>query len=193
MLTNDEKRYFKNKLIEEKNRIEDIIGLMNKNETIGEDAQNFSELSLYDNHTGDIGSEVTETSKSIALKNNEDRILAKVNNAIANIDNGSYGICKSCGREINKERLQFIPYAEYCVECQNSNSFQDRNEFDRFKEQSPFVADKYTAAPNPVEYYESVESFNQIDNIYEFGEDIDYSDVVDPLDNISNEYYKRTL
>ncbi|WP_294341600.1 TraR/DksA C4-type zinc finger protein [uncultured Clostridium sp.] len=193
MLTNDEKRYFKNKLIEEKNRIEDIIGLMNKNETIGEDAQNFSELSLYDNHTGDIGSEVTETSKSIALKNNEDRILAKVNNAIANIDNGSYGICKSCGREINKERLQFIPYAEYCVECQNSNSFQDRNEFDRFKEQSPFVADKYTVAPNPVEYYESVESFNQIDNIYEFGEYIDYSDVVDPLDNISNEYYKRTL
>ena len=193
MLTNDEKRYFKNKLIEEKNRIEDIIGLMNKNETIGEDAQNFSELSLYDNHTGDIGSEVTEISKSIALKNNEDRILAKVNNAIANIDNGSYGICKSCGREINKERLQFIPYAEYCVECQNSSSFQDRNEFDRFKEQSPFVADKYTAAPNPVEYYESVESFNQIDNIYEFGEDIDYSDVVDPLDNISNEYYKRTL
>ena len=64
MLTNDEKRYFKNKLIEEKNRIEDIIGLMNKNETIGEDAQNFSELSLYDNHTGDIGSEVTETSNT---------------------------------------------------------------------------------------------------------------------------------
>ena len=111
MLTNDEKKYFKNKLIEEKNRIEGIIGLMNKNETIGEEAQDFSELSLYDNHTGDIGSEVTETSKSIALKNNEEIILAKVDNAIQDIDNGSYGICKSCGKEINKERLHFIPYA----------------------------------------------------------------------------------
>ena len=193
MLTNDEKIYFRNKLIEEKNRIEGIIGIMNKNETIGEDAQDFSELSLYDNHTGDIGSEVTETSKSIALKNNEERILAKVDNAIEDIDNGSYGICKSCGKEINKERLEFIPYAEYCVECQKASSFHDRNEFDRFKEASPFVADTYTAAPNPVEYYQAVESFNQIRNVYELDEDVDYGDAVDPLDNISNEFYKRTL
>ena len=55
------------------------------------------------------------------------------------------------------------------------------------------MADTYTTASNPVEYYQAVESFNQIRNVYELDEDDDYGDAVDPLDNISNEFYKRTL
>lgn len=39
-----------------------------------------------------------------------------------NIEDGNYGICKSCGKHIPKERLEFVPYAEFCVKCQNEVS-----------------------------------------------------------------------
>jgi RNA polymerase-binding transcription factor DksA len=45
-------------------------------------------------------------------------LLARVNEALAEIDRGEYGICKTCGGTISSERLDFLPYVERCIECQ---------------------------------------------------------------------------
>lgn len=45
-------------------------------------------------------------------------LLERVNKAIEDIDKGTYGVCKSCGGPITKERLAAIPYAERCINCQ---------------------------------------------------------------------------
>ncbi|HZG55166.1 TraR/DksA C4-type zinc finger protein [Paenibacillus sp.] len=73
------------------------------------------ELSLYDNHPGDIGSEMFERGKDLALAELWEHQLEKAEAALARIDAGTYGHCLRCGEPIPLERLQALPSAEYCV------------------------------------------------------------------------------
>lgn len=43
--------------------------------------------------------------------------LQQVDDALARMDAGTYGICASCGRPIPDGRLEVRPFAEYCVAC----------------------------------------------------------------------------
>ncbi|MFV9509965.1 TraR/DksA C4-type zinc finger protein [Tepidibacillus sp. LV47] len=79
------------------------------------------ELSLYDNHPADIGSELFERGKDLALKENQKHILALIDDALTRIENGTYGYCLTCHIEIPKERLEAVPYAKYCIEHQTNN------------------------------------------------------------------------
>jgi RNA polymerase-binding protein DksA len=44
--------------------------------------------------------------------------LRNVTDALARIDSGSYGICTSCGGPVGEARLDALPSAELCIECQ---------------------------------------------------------------------------
>lgn len=43
--------------------------------------------------------------------------IQHLSNAITRMDNGSYGICQTCGESINPQRLQVQPAAENCIQC----------------------------------------------------------------------------
>ena len=43
--------------------------------------------------------------------------IQHLSNAITRMENGSYGICQTCGEAIAKPRLQVQPAAEKCIEC----------------------------------------------------------------------------
>jgi len=43
--------------------------------------------------------------------------LRQVDDALARVDAGTYGICANCGRPIPAARLEARPFAEYCVAC----------------------------------------------------------------------------
>ncbi|HEY5138840.1 MAG TPA: TraR/DksA family transcriptional regulator [Methylococcales bacterium] len=43
--------------------------------------------------------------------------IEMINQAIARIDNGQYGICQVCGEPISKERLEAVPYSNMCINC----------------------------------------------------------------------------
>ena len=48
------------------------------------------------------------------------RSLREVKAAIARIEDGSYGVCESCEEAITPRRLDAVPWARYCVQCQDS-------------------------------------------------------------------------
>jgi DnaK suppressor protein len=48
----------------------------------------------------------------------ERRNLQMVEEALRRISDGIYGECSSCGREINPKRLEAVPWARFCIECQ---------------------------------------------------------------------------
>lgn len=77
---------------------------------------NVGELSMYDNHPADMGTELYERSKDIALNIHAQSELEKVEAALIAIGEKTYGICEKCGEEIPLERLQAIPYTSFCVE-----------------------------------------------------------------------------
>jgi len=43
--------------------------------------------------------------------------VEKIKSAISRIDDGTYGICLSCGEPIKKARLVILPYTDYCINC----------------------------------------------------------------------------
>ena len=79
-------------------------------------AQNTGELSMFDNHPADIGTELYERAKDIALNENAEYHLLQVNEALANMEKGIYGQCITCQQPIPLERLQAIPTTQYCYQ-----------------------------------------------------------------------------
>lgn len=74
------------------------------------------ELSTVDNHPADLGTELYEREKDMALKVHDEDELAKINAALEKIDNGTYGVCEVCHEDIPYERLEALPYTAFCIE-----------------------------------------------------------------------------
>lgn len=68
-------------------------------------------------HIGDIGTDEFVRDLDIDISYSEGEILREINEAIKKIENGKYGICENCGKNISKKRLKAIPYARYCIRC----------------------------------------------------------------------------
>lgn len=74
------------------------------------------ELSNYDNHPADTGTELFEREKDSALQRHIEAELEEINQALHAMEEGTYGICKVCGEMIDTERLEAVPTADCCVE-----------------------------------------------------------------------------
>lgn len=98
-------------------QVEDHFGLASSH------TDNVGELSSYDNHPGDMATEIYERGKDIALNEHTERELEAINEALHAIDQGTYGICRTCGRDIPFERLQAIPTTATCVEHAEDEMF----------------------------------------------------------------------
>lgn len=112
---------FKQQLNQEKDELETLINHM---ENQGQDVSiqdSISELSMYDNHPADVGSEMFERSKDLALRQDMEQQMDAVKDALDRIEDGTYGTCKSCGKEIPVERLEAIPSTTMCIECKKED------------------------------------------------------------------------
>ncbi len=76
------------------------------------------ELSAYDNHPADLGSETYEREKDLGLNNAFRVRQTEIEDALDRIKTGKYGVCRDCGRPIDEERLEALPYVATCIECQ---------------------------------------------------------------------------
>ncbi|NTZ18450.1 molecular chaperone DnaK [Paenibacillus sp. JMULE4] len=74
------------------------------------------DLSTNDNHPADLGTEMFERGKDIALLENAERHLSDIKETLQRIQDGTYGVCRTCGAPIPFERLQAVPTAAYCVD-----------------------------------------------------------------------------
>ena len=80
-----------------------------------------NDLSVDDAETPDpVDLAVRNYSKNVmlAVSENESRQLALIDEAVLRIDDNEYGHCQNCEKEINPKRLAAIPWARYCLDCQ---------------------------------------------------------------------------
>ncbi|MCR1950268.1 MULTISPECIES: TraR/DksA C4-type zinc finger protein [Clostridium] len=202
-MNKDELIYYKNKLNQEKKRINDLIEQLDDNGMTRFNAEVASELSFYDNHPSDIASETFEVEKGRALEANERALLDKIDDALKAIDEGSYGKCQNCGKEIDKERLEFLPYALNCIDCQDVvSTIKTYNSNQRVVEETvignPFghksrYGDKDEIGFDEEDSYQSVGRFNEIRNAPQYEYDYDDNTYVEEIEKISNEQYKNQL
>jgi DnaK suppressor protein len=62
--------------------------------------------------------QVFEQQRDLALRDRNTTHLAEIEAAIARLDDGTYGTCVRCGRPIAPERLDALPWAAHCIDCQ---------------------------------------------------------------------------
>jgi DnaK suppressor protein len=81
------------------------------------DAEEHSEMNTAagDQHIADHASEILEREMDWTLEENAEHILGEIEQALARLDDGTYGKCAVCGEAIPEERLDAVPYATLCV------------------------------------------------------------------------------
>ncbi len=75
---------------------------------------------------GDQASAEIDRNFMLKLKGRERKLLKKIDEAIEKIDNGTYGICDSCGEEINIKRLEARPVTTMCIECKTEQEEEEK-------------------------------------------------------------------
>ena len=82
---------------------------------------NGNDLSIDDSETPDpVDLAVRNYSKNVqlALSENESRQLELIDQALERLEDEEYGLCQNCEKEIKPKRLAAIPWARYCLDCQ---------------------------------------------------------------------------
>jgi DnaK suppressor protein len=63
-------------------------------------------------------SQVLAQQRDLALRDRSDHQLVLVDEALARLDAGTFGMCVRCGKPIGPERLEALPWAARCIDCQ---------------------------------------------------------------------------
>ncbi|MCJ8009496.1 TraR/DksA C4-type zinc finger protein [Lederbergia wuyishanensis] len=114
MLNQQQLATLKNELLEIKKQLTQDIH--EDEEVFGSANARDRELSMYDNHPADMGTELFERERDFALAVHSEAELVKVDQALEAIESGTYGKCEVCGKDIPYERLEVIPNTTFCVE-----------------------------------------------------------------------------
>lgn len=118
---------YKNELLKEKAKLTSLIGEMQDNTVFGNTSEHTSErytsgeLSSYDNHIADMATDVFMQDMQNSLTNHEKGKLFNVEVALSKIENGTYGICDHCKKQIDEDRLDILPETGLCSNCANNN------------------------------------------------------------------------
>ncbi len=114
-----ELEYFE-KLIRE--RREQIMETHNDaQEEMRKDAQRDSagDLSAYSLHMPDQGTDAMNREMGFQLVDREEKYLKHLEEALRRIKEGTFGICRSCGVNIARKRLEAVPNATECIDCKS--------------------------------------------------------------------------
>lgn len=114
--SNEQLNYFRHRLQEDQRLIEEQLR-SSEEFGLGDSLRDMTgELTPIDNHPADLATELYERGKDIALLEQKELQLEAIDAALLAIEEGTYGRCVTCGREIPTDRLEAIPSTLYCVD-----------------------------------------------------------------------------
>ena len=76
------------------------------------------DLSGYSFHMADMATDLYDREFSLELAEGEREQLFVLDEAIRTVDEGTYGTCGLCNKQISRQRLKAMPQAKHCIECQ---------------------------------------------------------------------------
>jgi RNA polymerase-binding protein DksA len=91
----------------------------------GEDMRNLIKT-VESGDEADVAADVIDRTLLNALGAQDANRLQQIDNALDRINQGTYGRCVKCGKEIPQERLEVLPYALMCVNCASAQERKNR-------------------------------------------------------------------
>ena len=75
---------------------------------------------------GDQASAETDRNLLLRLRGREQRLLKKIDEALKRIEDGTFGICETCGEKIGAKRLQARPVTTLCIDCKTAQEEEEK-------------------------------------------------------------------
>lgn len=102
-------------LLAERSRV--LQEIADFDEDLSVSLEDSTEENVYDQHPADSATPMLNREMDFSLEENARGLLSQINRALEKLEDGTYGTCDSCGRQINEERLEVVPYATLCIDC----------------------------------------------------------------------------
>jgi RNA polymerase-binding protein DksA len=107
---------FRTILEEERGRVVEAIAYLHEeNPPIEDETEEI--VGLAENHLAETASVTLDREIDYTLEENSGHVLSAIDEALARLADGSFGLCGSCGRPIAEERLEALPWATQCIDC----------------------------------------------------------------------------
>jgi RNA polymerase-binding protein DksA len=107
------------RLVEQRGELQDQLTAIEES-ALGLSQSEMSGEVSYDEDFADAGSFTFEREKEFSIANNVTDLRSKIDRALHKIEEGSYGICESCGQPIEAPRLKALPHATLCLKCKKA-------------------------------------------------------------------------
>src|SRR3954449_4027369 len=110
MSTQIDIEHFRARLEEEREKVQSAIDYLHK-ENPGAPDESTGDLAMGpgDNHLADIATETVDREIDYTLEENSGNVLREIDAALKRIEDGPFGACAVCGKEIEPERLEHLP------------------------------------------------------------------------------------
>ncbi len=111
--------YYKELLLQKRRELMDQLGYIKENSFKDTMKDASGDNSAYSFHMADQGTDTQEREKAFMMAYREGRLIYHIDEALARIEKGTYGLCLECGNPISPERLEAVPHARLCIECKS--------------------------------------------------------------------------
>ena len=108
---------FRSTLLEERERVERAIANLRDDHPGTADDEVEEVPGPSDNHIAETATATLDREIDFTLEENSAQVLTEIDAALQRIDDGTYGTCASCGKDIAPERLEAHPWAALCIDC----------------------------------------------------------------------------
>jgi RNA polymerase-binding protein DksA len=108
--------HFRAQLLKERERVQNAVTHLHNDHQgrLDEDIDETSGPS--DNHIADTATATLDREIDYTLADNSGQVLSEIDAALQRIEDGTYGKCRMCGKEIGTERLEAYPWASLCID-----------------------------------------------------------------------------
>jgi len=108
---------FRKRLMAERARVEQQLHRVEALDAGIDQRDELGEVSGADEHPADVATNTFEREQDLAIEESMRDELKQIDEALAKIDAGTYGICERCRKPIAPARLEALPYATLCIDC----------------------------------------------------------------------------
>ena len=109
----------KKKLLERKNELLSEMGILMESHVTTTIKESTGDLSSYSYHMADQGTDAMERELAFMLASKSGRLVYHIDEALRRIEEGNYGKCHNCDKNISVQRLMAVPHARLCIECKS--------------------------------------------------------------------------
>lgn len=117
-----ELKFFKDLIVDQKTEILENARRLRESLVDENTGEYVGENTTFSMHMAEHGTDEMEREKAYMLIQRDEKHLYYLENALERIEKKTYGLCISCGRPIDKGRLEAVPITQHCIKCKTNLS-----------------------------------------------------------------------